>query len=157
MYASRHKSLSSWFLPLVAVFLLSACGGSDNNSPVNTVAAANTTLPANSFTATLSGALETPSNTSAATGTGVVIIDPATRVMKATLITAGISPTAVHLHEGAPGVAGPIIFPMTESPVGSGIWTTQATLTDAQINTFNAGNYYFNAHSLSFPNGEIRG
>ena len=161
MYASRPPSLLRWFLPLatvlLSVFLLSACGGSDNNSVVNTVAAANSTLPANTFTATLSGTVETPPNASAATGTGVVIIDPATRIMKATLITAGIVANAAHLHEGAPGVAGPIIFPLVESPVGSGIWTTQATLSDAQVTSFKAGNFYFNAHSLAFPSGEIRG
>ena len=157
MHSFEFKSLLRWCLPLATVLLFSACGGGDDNNPNAIVAASNSSLPANAFTATLTGAQQTPPTLSTATASGVVLVDPTTRVMKATLVAAGIAGTAAHIHEGAPGVAGPIIFPMAESPAGSGIWTTQATLTEAQFNVFKAGNYFFNVHSAAFPEGEIRG
>lgn len=159
-----------WCLAVITVVFLASCGGgngdnaintmdsaSTNSIPANTVVTANSTLPGNAFTATLTGAQEVPPVASDATAAAAVMVDPATRLMKATIVTAGIAGTAAHIHEGAPGVAGPIIFPLTETSAGSGIWTTQATLTDEQLNKLMAGNYYVNVHSAAFPNGEIRG
>lgn len=119
--------------------------------------AANIALPENTFATTLSGAQEVPPVTTNATGTGVVIIDPNTLAMKATIVTAGITGNAAHIHIAPPGVAGPIVFPLAETSTGSGIWTTQATLTANQLADLRAGNYYFNVHSTANPNGEIRG
>jgi hypothetical protein len=77
--------------------------------------------------------------------------------MRATVTTAGVAGTAAHIHNGPRGVAGPIVFALTEASMGSGIWTAQATLSQTDLNTLLAGNYYFNVHSAAFPNGEIRG
>lgn len=77
--------------------------------------------------------------------------------MTAAVTTSGIVGTMAHIHEGAVGVSGPIIFPMTESYAGSGAWSTAATLSEAQLATLRAGNYYFNVHSTAYPGGEIRG
>ena len=141
MKSFRIKTFMQWGLAVFMTLLLAACGGDDNNSTASgAVNAANSTVPANTFTATLTGAQETPSKPSGAGGAGVVLIDPNTRLMKATINTAGIAGTAAHIHEAAPGVAGPIIFPLTETSPGSGIWTTQTTLTEAQLNTLKAGN-----------------
>jgi hypothetical protein len=152
------KKFSQWGLTVFMAFLLAACGGDNNDSnPGNIVTTANSTMPANAFAATLIGSQEVPPTLSTATGTGTVVVDSVTRIMKASINTAGIFGIAAHIHEAAPGVAGPIIFPFTETAPGSGIWTTQATLTEAQFNALKAGNYYFNVHSTAFPNGEIRG
>jgi len=86
-----------------------------------------------------------------------VVADSATKTMVASVATSGITGTAAHIHEGAVGVAGPVIFPLTETTPGSGKWGTSVVLTDAQLATLKAGGYYFNVHSAAFPDGEIRG
>jgi len=129
---------------------LTAYSGSGNTT-------ANAAASDNAFVATLSGSQETPPVNSTAIGIGVVVVDPATRVMNAAVKTNGITGTVAHIHEAPPGTPGPVVFPLTETPSGSGTWTTKATLTEAQFNKLKAGNYYFNVHSAAFPNGEIRG
>lgn len=157
------KSFMRWLLAALAISLLASCGGGDNdvgiafNTPNGIVTTDNRTAPSNVFATTLTGVQETPPNGSTAIATGVIIVDPDTRILKATVTTVGIADTDAHIHVGAPGVAGPIIFPLTQTPIGSGIWTTQVTLTETQLSTLKAGNYYFNVHSPAFPNGEIRG
>lgn len=158
-----------WPLALLAACLLPSCGGdgdSGNNTagtPGGIVATDRTTVtdsPAvilgTTFTATLTGAQQTPPVQSAATASGIIMVDPATRVAKVTVTTFDIIGTGVHVHAAAAGATGPIVFPLAEISA-SGIWTAQVTLTDAQLNALRAGNYYLNVRSAAFPNGEIRG
>lgn len=109
--------------------------------------------------AQMSAAQEVPPPASAATGTGLLSLDPATRRFTARITVSGMVATAAHIHTGAPGVNGAILFPLTETAAGSGSWVSapDATLTGAQLATLRAGGLYFNAHSVAFPNGEIRG
>ena len=111
------------------------------------------------FAAQMSAAQEVPPNASTATGHGLLSFDPATRKFTARIALSGLAAAAAHIHTGPPGVNGPIIFPLTETAAGSGIWVAaaDATMTDAQIALLNAGGLYFNAHSTAFPGGEIRG
>jgi hypothetical protein len=161
------KSFMRWQFAAVAVLFLASCGGANNDHPAGSSGAAigspnsaftnaGSTVQANAFSGTLTGAQQAPADTSSATGTGVAVIDPATRIMKAAIVTAGMLGTVAHIHIAPPGVAGPIIFPMIEPVAGSGIWSTLATLTEAQFNGFKAGSYYFDVHSAAFPNGEVR-
>jgi hypothetical protein len=158
--ANRIKSCVIWSLSSVSFVLFASCGGGGGGDGNTTTLAASTATAASTapgFTASLSGAQETPPNSSAATGTGTVTVDPATKAFTANVFTTGIAGTAAHIHDGAPGVAGPIIIPLAQTAPGSGTWTASGTLTDAQLALLNAGNYYFNVHSAAFPNGEIRG
>ncbi len=111
------------------------------------------------FAAQLSAAQEVPTNASAATGNGVVAFDPVTKAFTARLTLSGISATAAHIHTGAIGANGAVLFPLAETATGSGVWVAAAgaTLTDAQIASLNSGGLYFNAHSAAYPGGEIRG
>jgi len=111
------------------------------------------------FTAPMSPAQEVPPAASAATGSGFVSLDPVTRKFTARIALTGVAATMAHIHEGAAGVNGPILFHLTETPAGSGVWVSaaDATLTEAQVVTLRAGGLYFNAHSAAFPGGEIRG
>lgn len=156
----------TWLAVVCTLALLSCGGGSgsgfdfgntipENNTP--STAQASALELRDSFAATLSGGQEVPQRQSNALGAGTVVVEPVTRSMIATLSTSGISGTAAHIHQGATGINGPIIFPLTETSPGSGIWTARATLTEAQFNTLRAGDYYFNVHSAAFPDGEIRG
>lgn len=150
--------------------MLAACGGGGGGDatpaadPAAATPAAGTgaTPPASqaavtTITLALSGAQEVPPNGSTATGTGEVTIDLVSRQFTAKATTQGLAGTAAHVHDGPSGVSGPILFPMTESAAGSGVWSTSVQLTQAQMTELNAGRYYINVHSAAFPGGEIRG
>ncbi len=111
------------------------------------------------FNVQLSPRQEVPPVASSATGDGVLNLDPATRKFSARLNVAGMAATAAHIHEAVPGVSGPIVFPLTQTAAGSGVWVSaaDATMTEAQVAALRGGRFYFNAHSTAFPNGEIRG
>jgi hypothetical protein len=111
------------------------------------------------FAAQLTSAQEVPSNASSATGTGLVSLDPASKKFTARLTVTGIAATAAHIHTGIPGINGPILFGLTETSAGSGVWVSaaNATMNDAEIAVLKASGLYFNAHSTALPNGEIRG
>jgi hypothetical protein len=111
------------------------------------------------FAAQLTSAQEVPANASSATGNGWVSLDPASKKFSARLTVSGIAATAAHIHTGPIGVSGPILFPLTETAAGSGVWASAAneTMNDAEIAVLKAGGLYFNAHSAALPNGEIRG
>jgi CHRD domain len=70
---------------------------------------------------------------------------------------AGIIPTAVHVHQAAPGQNGPVIVPLIR--LSDTVWTVPsgATINQAQYEAWWAGNTYVNVHSTANPGGEIRG
>jgi hypothetical protein len=109
--------------------------------------------------ASLSGANEVPPVTTAASGTGVLALDPVTRRVSGFVKTTGVTGTLAHIHTGAVGVSGGVTVALVETPPGSGIWAvpTNVALTAAQVASFNAGELYFNVHSVANPTGEIRG
>jgi len=109
--------------------------------------------------AALNGANEVPAVTTTASGTGVLALNPTTNQISGFIKTTGITGTAAHIHEGAAGIAGGVIVPLTQTPAGSGVWVVPAgqLLTTSQVASFNAGNLYFNVHSTANPGGEIRG
>jgi hypothetical protein len=63
------------------------------------------------FRATVNAAQETPASTSPATGTAVMLYNVATNLFDITITINNFSNTitASHIHEGAPGVAGPVV------------------------------------------------
>ena len=111
------------------------------------------------FAAQMSAAQEVPTNASTATGNGLISFDSVTKKFTARMTLTGLAATVAHIHTGAVGVNGPVIFPLTQTAAGSGIWVSaaDATLSDAQITALTTGGLYFNAHSAAFPGGEIRG
>lgn len=118
------------------------------------------------FEATLSGAKETPSNTSTETGSANLNFNTDTKrftiVVTSTLGTAdsGGKPitrplTMGHIHKGAQGVNGPVEF--TFLNLNSPITFVSGRLTTEQEADLFAGLYYVNLHTAEFPAGEIRG
>jgi hypothetical protein len=107
--------------------------------------------------ASLSGAAEVPGNPSAAMASGSVTVDPNTMIITGAVVSSGIQGTQAHIHEGAAGVAGPVVIPLSGG--AGGVWSIPAgtMLTSAQYASLQAGNYYFNVHSADVPAGEIRG
>jgi hypothetical protein len=104
----------------------------------------------------LTGAQEAPEPvTTNASGTFEGTYDRGTKVLTYTITYAGVTPTMMHFHRGAPGVAGPveIPIPVSDSPIKG----ETAALTEAQEADLLAGNWYVNVHSNAYPAGEIRG
>lgn len=143
--------VSRWISALMAIFLI-ACGGGGYGGGGGGGGSSGTVT---AYTATLTGTAEVPPNNSTATGSGTFSFDSSTMSLTATVTTSNIVGTAAHIHEGAVGMAGSIIFPL--APAGSGKWSTTVTLTNAQLTELNAGRYYVNVHSTLYPAGEIRG
>ena len=102
---------------------------------------------------------EVPPTGSTAGGAGILNLDPATGRITGRLTVDGMTANAAHIHSGAAGVNGPILFPLTETAAGSGIWLTapDAVMTPEQITLLRSGGMYFNAHTTLNPGGEIRG
>ena len=102
---------------------------------------------------TLTGAEEVPPVTTSATGRAVVTIVPTS--VSGSIETTGITATAAHIHEGAPGANGPVIVPMVKEG-DRFVFPAGAKLTDAQYEAYKAGRLYLNVHSAAHPGGEIR-
>ena len=104
----------------------------------------------------LSGDQEIPPVTTAAYGTGTITVG-ADKSVSGNVTISGMSVTVAHVHEAAAGKNGPIIFPLTKT--SDNVWTVPAgvKLTDAQYESYKAGNLYFNMHSAAHKSGEIRG
>lgn len=103
----------------------------------------------------LSGAQEVPPNTSAATGKSTIAIG-ADMSVTGSVEVMGMTPTAAHIHEAAPGANGPVIVPFTKTGANTFAPAAGAKLTEAQYASYKAGKLYVNVHSAQFPGGEIR-
>src|SRR4051812_5543860 len=58
----------------------------------------------------LAGSNEVPPVTSSASGSGMVTVN-ADRMVTARISVSGMTATAAHIHQGAPGANGPVIVP----------------------------------------------
>jgi len=111
------------------------------------------------YYAEINGKQQVPGNESAATGTGIAVLDPATRTLTGGITLAGISPTAAHIHTGAAGTNGGVSVNLAQSATAADRWEIPAgtVLTEAQLASLRAGGLYFNAHTTANPGGEVRG
>lgn len=156
----------NWFAAALMAALIS-CGGGGSGDGGFTNAFPENNVPSTSqasvlqltdaFAATLSGGQEVPQRSSSARGSGTIVVNPISLDMIVTLTTSGITATGVHIQQAATGANGPIVFVLTETSPGSGIWTLQTRLTGAQFNVMQSGGFYFNVRSATFADGEIRG
>jgi len=110
------------------------------------------------YTARLTGAQETTPVTSAAGGSGYVVLNPKTLAITGEVELTGVPATAAHIHTGAFGANGAVLVGLTDHG-GHGHFTVpdNTVLTQAQADALRAGGLYFNAHSAVNPGGEIRG
>lgn len=106
------------------------------------------------LTVKLAGSNEVPPVTSSASATGKITVgDDGT--VSGSISTTGIAGTAAHIHEGAPGKNGGVVFSLTKD--GDSFKVPEGSkLNEAQLASFKAGNLYVNVHSAANPKGELR-
>jgi len=138
------KLLSRFFALFIIVFSMISCGKDEE-----------TVIPNVTYNATLKGTSEVPANASAAIGLATLTYNPNTKLFTIVVTHDLVAVTGGHIHKGATGINGEVVFPFltTTSP----ITYTSVALTASQLSDLNAGLYYVNLHTASFPDGEIRG
>jgi len=109
--------------------------------------------------ALLNGDQEIPPVTTGAIGIGGVSVVPALDSLVYFVQVRGLSgpATAAHIHKGAAGQAGGVVFGLTAVPLTTGLYTAVVPLDSARISDLVKGEWYFNVHTAANPNGEIRG
>jgi hypothetical protein len=130
---------------LGSVFILSC--DEDDDDPKNGTS---------TYRATMNGNSEVPANGSTATGTATFTFNDQSKILTGTVTYTGLTVTAAHIHKGAVGVAGNVVFGFAGS-LASPISFTSAALTAEQEADLKAGLYYVNLHTVAYPDGEIRG
>jgi len=156
---TRGKKILLFGILLIGVLFQYNCGGGGGGSgAVNEPPSLTGTIV--SKAASLSGSEEVPPVTTGAGGSGILDVSTTTGAVRGS-VTLQTSPVtaviAVHVHEGARGENGGIVIALVNS--GSGVWSVPSdkVLTTAQVNSFLAGNFYFNVRTDANPNGELRG
>jgi len=133
--------------------MLASCGGGGGGD--------NSTPPA-AATAVRSAALNqaqevpTPPVASTATGRGAVVVNPTTKAITGGITFTGLTgtPSGAHIHRGNTNIA------IALAIAGDNATATippNTTISDADYAELLAGTLYFNVHTASNPNGEIRG
>ena len=162
---TKHKSRKRmWSMGMVgsgllAIIALAGCGGSSGGT-------AGVTLDS-----TLDGAQVVPAVATAATGRAAVTLNVDESIIRVNLTTTGLNDVvAAHIHHGAPGTDGPIMFtlytqadgvfvtPLTKSLTALEFTPVPgvATMRDA-LGVIRGGAAYIDVHTMTHPNGEIRG
>jgi hypothetical protein len=105
---------------------------------------------------TLSGAEQNPPVSTSASGSGTITV-AADRSVSGSITTTGVEGTVAHIHTGAVGKNGPVAIPLAKT--SDNVWSVPpgTKLTDAQYESFKAGELYVNVHSAKHKPGEIRG
>jgi hypothetical protein len=104
----------------------------------------------------LSGSSEVPPVSTAAKGSGTIMV-ASDKSVSGSVTTSGVDGKAAHIHEGAAGANGPVIVPLAKTADNTWSVPSGAKLTDAQYASYMAGNLYVNVHSAAYAGGEIRG
>src|SRR5829696_2672141 len=115
------------------------------------------TLPAfgQTFVFDLSGSQEVPPVASTATGGCMIDLDQVNATATITCVHNVVNATVMHIHRGAAGVNGPIVFDLGDP--ASPVTVTWSGMTPGDIADMLAGNLYINIHTAGRPSGEIRG
>ena len=113
------------------------------------------------LTARINGAQEVPAVTTNAVGVAAFSLNPTRDTMCVNITVSGLSGViaGAHVHSGAAGVNGPVIFDLTGFIISNSISAaiTGDDLTPELLSNYLKGLMYVNVHTAANPNGEIRG
>ncbi len=115
------------------------------------------------YTADLDGMQEVPMNMSTASGGGIITVDRDQSNAHIMLVTDAQMTQAAHLHEGAVGVNGPVVFDLGPAWMDNAVftyWTGMDPSTPFAVANsvqLRNGMLYVNVHTTPFPDGEVRG
>jgi hypothetical protein len=139
--AKQLASASPWVIVAAAALLFAGYSGPLLSDEIKVV---------------LSGGQEIPPVTSPASGTGTISV-AADKSVRGSVTITGMTVTVAHIHEAPTGKSGPIIIPLVQT--ADNVWSMPegAKLTDAQYESYKAGNLYYNVHSAAYRSGEVRG
>ena len=155
-------------LLLAVALVLPACHDGDDDDGGGGNLGPRTPGVSTSLSASLSGGQEAPPVVSFGTGTSTFFVPADRDRIDFTLNFSGLTGvTMVHVHLGAVGFDGPIIFDLSPTPFVSPLQGTlragdlrpqagAATFQQA-VDALLRGNTYVNVHTTRFPDGEIRG
>ena len=125
---------------VLAVAFLASCAG----------------LPSGTKNITLDGAKQVPPVSTAASGSASVTVGDDMSI-SGKVTTTGLTATVAHIHQGAAGVNGPVVIPLTKNGANEWLVPPGAKLTEAQYKTYKDGALYINVHTAANKGGEIRG
>ena len=109
------------------------------------------------FVASMDSSGETPATNSRGQGSAWLVLgsDMSSATYSVTYAHLDTTFTAGHFHAGTPGVAGPVVLPLTfANNTAKGTWSG---IPDSLVRALLQGNLYVNVHSRRYPGGEIRG
>lgn len=113
------------------------------------------------LTARMNGGQEVPAVTTNSVGLAAFSLNATRDTMCISMTATGLSGaiTGVHIHAGASGANGPVIFDLTGFLSGNSLTAsiTGSNLTAALLSNYLKGKMYLNVHTAANPNGEIRG
>jgi len=132
----------------LAALALASCATYSDNMP--------SWMPGSSaISVKLSPAEEVPAASSQGSGSGSIRVAEDGSV-SGSVSTTGVPGTMAHIHQGAKGMNGPVIVPLTKSGDTYTV-PANAKLNASQMQALRAGNLYVNVHSDKFKGGEVRG
>lgn len=109
--------------------------------------------------ATLSGDAEVPGpGDPDGSGAALVRVNPGQGTVCWEITVSDIAPaTASHIHEAPPGVAGPVVVPLSPPTDGSSSGCADVDRELALAILKDPGAFYVNVHNADFPAGAVRG
>jgi hypothetical protein len=117
--------------------------------------AASSMAGATDVAVSLTGDQEVPAVTTQAKGAGKITIAD-DKSVSGSVKTSGVTGVMAHIHEAPVGKNGPPIITLEKKADDEWAVPAGAKLTDAQYESFKAGNLYVNVHSAEHRSGEIR-
>ena len=113
------------------------------------------------FSARMNAAQEVPTNGSTALGLGGLTLNATRDTLCVNIGWTGLTSalTGLHIHDGLPGVNGPVLVDLVPFISNGRVMTTitGSALTPELIGKHLRGELYLNLHTANNPNGEIRG
>lgn len=108
------------------------------------------------YSASLEGGNEVPPTTTTATGAAQFVLAPNGTSLTYEAVYVGLVASSAHIHIGAAGVNGAVVYPLTLTATGTGS-KGLVTINATDVLNLNTVGYYANAHTVANPAGEIRG